>query len=95
MPSAPKGRPPFQVLEDQILNAEQLRCLVSSNGEAMVMFGEQSPEAAELFSRCGVPPGLVGERPAPPRITSEVEACLVDAAGEEAMRDIFFGAAGC
>ena len=73
--------------EDLILNAEQLRCLVSSNAEAMAMFGELSPEVAELSSKCGIPPGLLEEPAVPPRIATDVEACLIDAIGEKAMKD--------
>ena len=73
------------------LNAEQLRCFLSSNSEAMAIFGQQSPEVAEMFVKCGIPQGLLGETAVPPQIPTGVEACIVDAIGEEAMQEVFSG----
>ena len=44
---------------------------------------------AEVLDRCGIPLEM---RPAvPPPITAEVEACLIDAIGEEAMQEVYSG----
>ncbi len=76
---------------DQKLNAEQLRCFFSSDLEVVATFGQTSPEVTELLNRCGLPSGLFGEPAMPPALSMEVEACLVEAIGEEAKQELFSG----
>ncbi len=77
--------------EDQGMTAEQLRCLLSSDPEAIAMLGQQRPEIAEVFNKCGIPLAFLGGPDVPPLYTPEEEACLIDAIGEPAMREVFGG----
>lgn len=74
-----------------MLTATQLRCIVSSTPEAIFMIGRPIPEFAELYEECGIPTHLIGEPAEPPLISAEQEACLIDALGESAMREVFSG----
>ena len=76
---------------DQNLNAEQLRCFFSSDLEVVATFGQTSPEVTELHNKCGLPSGSFGEPAVPPALSMEVEACLVEAIGEEAKQELFSG----
>ena len=69
------------------LTAEQLRCAWLGDPEVVATFGNQSPEVAELFSKCSTSPGLL-EGSAGPR---ELEACFIEAIGERAGREVFTG----
>jgi hypothetical protein len=77
--------------EEPALNAQQLRCLFTSDPEFLATLGEPGPEVVELLSKCGIPPGLMGEPAAAPTLSPEEEACLIDAVGEEAMQELFSG----
>ncbi len=76
---------------DQNLNAEQLRCFFTSNLGDVATFGQPSPEVTELLNECDLPSGLFGELAVPPPLSTEVETCLIDAIGEEALQEVFSG----
>jgi len=77
---------------DRNLNAAQLRCILSANPRAVFgMIERPSPQFAELFDKCGIPLEVIGEPAVPPPLSAEEEACLIDAMGETAMREVYSG----
>ena len=73
------------------VTAEQLRCVWSLDPEVVATFGHQSPEVAELFSKCGISLGLLEGSAGPLRLAPDEEACLIGAIGERALREVYTG----
>ena len=76
---------------DQRPNVEQLRCAMLLNPQPIAVNGQPDPKVAELFEKCDEHQGLPEEPAEPPPLTAEEEACLINAIGEPAMREVYAG----